>query len=213
MFAESTDQLSSPSQAKESREYPQEIIDYAIECALIKARQAVRRIHNLGEVGDVQQDLLEDVFRRLPSFDGERAGIKTFINRLIDNKVASMIDTFRRARRRGEGVGPSVDDWVLDEDGEWIRRDGVMDAELLRAHRRIGEERPRSAEGMADFKMDLAAVMAKLPAELRDLCVRLQTQTIREIVDQTGTVNRDIYKQIAEIRKVFREAKLHLYQQ
>ncbi|MCL2645404.1 MAG: hypothetical protein FWD61_00195 [Phycisphaerales bacterium] len=189
-------------------ELSQEMIDYVTECTLIRARQAVRRVRNLGDVKDVQQDLLLDILQRLPNFDGERADIKTFISRLVDNKVASMIDTFRRARRRGEGVGPSVDDWVLDEDGEWIRRDGVMDAELLRAHRGVDS---RSAEETVNLKADVAAVMAKLPEELRELCVQLQTHGPWELI-QGGKASAVLYKQMAEIREAFREAQLDLYQ-
>ncbi|MCL2648097.1 MAG: hypothetical protein FWD61_13980 [Phycisphaerales bacterium] len=205
----------SPSPSPEpSGQYPQEIVDYVIERTLIRARQTVRRVYNIGEVGDVQQDLLEDVFRRLPKFDGERADIKTFISRVIDNKVSNMIDQFWSARHSGEGRGPSLDDWVLDEDGEWTRRHNMMDANLLRAHRGTDEgmgER-RGDQEMANLKADVAAVMAKLPPELRELCVRLQTQTPHEIIRQTGKARDVVYKQIAEIREAFTKAELHHYQ-
>ena len=191
-------------------ELPQEIIDYVTECTLIRARQAVRRVRNLGDVKDVQQDLLLDVLQRLPNFDGERADIKTFISRLVDNKVASMIDTFRRARRRGEGVGPSVDDWVLDEDGAWARRYSVMDAELLRAHLGIGGG--RGFEDMVNLRVDVTAVVMTLPPELRALCVLLRTRGPWELIQQGEKASAVLYKQIAEIRDAFVEAQLHLYQ-
>jgi len=205
--------LSNPSIESPSQ-YPQEIVDYVIERTLIRARQVVRRVYNLGEVGDIQHDLLEDVFRRLPKFDGERADIKTFISRVIDNKVSSMIDQFWSARHSGEGKGPSLDDWVLDEDGEWTRRHNMMDANLLRAHRGMeeGTGEGRSAEEVANLKADVVAVMAKLPPELRELCVRLQTQTPHEIIRQTGKARDVVYKQIAEVREAFTKAELHHYQ-
>ncbi|MCL2640332.1 MAG: hypothetical protein FWD53_05760 [Phycisphaerales bacterium] len=195
-------------------EYPQEVIDYATERALFKAKQAVRRVPSLGEVKDVQQDLQLDVLQRLPNFDGERAGIETFISRVIDNKVASLIDEFRRAWRSGEGKVSSLDDWVLDEDEEedatWTRRDAAIDAGRLRAH--LGVEERRSAQEMVDLKSDVAAVMATLTPELRELCVLMQTQTPQEIVRQTGKAWAVLYKQIAEIREAFQEAQLDLYQ-
>lgn len=188
--------------------YPKELIDYITTRTSYKARQIVRRVPSIGDVEDVQHDLLEDVFRRLPKFDGDRAGVKTFICRVIDNKIADLLRTLDRSLRGRRGHGPSCDDWVLDEDGVWARRDAVIDEARSRAH--LGVTR-RSDEEQRNLEMDTATVLAALSPEQRDLCVKLKTQTPTEISRETGMARSIIYQRISALRDIFVGAKLHLY--
>lgn len=188
--------------------YPTELIEYVTKRTQYKARQIVRRVPSLGDVEDVQHDLLEDVFRRLPRFNGDRAGVKTFICRIIDNKIADLLRTLDRTLRGRNARGPSVDDWVLDEDGAWARRDAVIDEARSRAHLGVFG---RSAEEQQNLAMDTAAVVAKLTPEQQKLCVRLQSQTPTEISRETGMSRSILYQRIAALRDIFLGARLHLH--
>jgi len=187
--------------------YSEELVKYAVRRARFKAKQVVRRVPSLGAVEDIRQDLLVDVLQRLPKFNGDRAAAQTFISRVIDNKIADMLEAYHDARDNNI-VTSSCDDWVLDDDGRWVRRDAVIDVARARAHRGII---PRDDEESSSLAMDVAKVIATLPPELRELCVMLQTMTPMAIAKKTRLARSAVYRRIVDLRVAFRQAGLHLY--
>ncbi|MBP7946039.1 MAG: sigma-70 family RNA polymerase sigma factor [Verrucomicrobia bacterium] len=188
--------------------YSQELIEYVTKRAEFKARQVVGKVPALGEVEDVQQDLIEDVLRRLPKFDGDRASVKTFVCRIIDNKIADLLKSHEAACRGNGCTKESLDDWVRDETGAWVRRDTTVDACCRGARLGICE---RSEDEQRDLEMDIASVMASLSPEQRDVCGMLRTKTPSEIARETGMSRSAIYKHIAAIRAAFIKAGLDHY--
>ncbi len=188
--------------------HSEELIEYVMKRAEFKARQVVGQVPGLGEVEDVQQDLIADVLSRLPRYDGDRAGVKTFISRVINNRIADLLKS-REAACRGNGcTKESLDDWVRDETGSWARRDTTVDASRRRAHLGICE---RSAHEQRELEMDVGGVTASLPPEQRAICAMLRTKTPIEIARETGLARSVIYRHIAAIRTAFIEAGLDHY--
>jgi len=188
--------------------YPKELIEYVTKRAEFKARQIVGKVPALGEIEDVQQDLIEDVLRRLPKFDGDRAGVKTFVTRVINNKIADLLKSHEAACRGNGCTKESLDDWVRDETGNWVRRDATVDAARRYAHLGICD---RSDQEQRELEMDVASVVASLPLEQRDVCTMLRTKTPTEIARETGMSRSAIYKHIAAIRAAFVQAGLDHY--
>lgn len=188
--------------------YFQELIEYVTKRAGFKARQVVGKVPALGEVEDVQQDLIEDVLRRLPKFNGDRAGVKTFVSRIIDNKIADLLKSHEAACRGRGDARESLDDWVRDETGPWVRRDTTVDAAQRHTHLGVCE---RHDHEQRELELDVAGVMASLPPEQRELCSMLRTRTPTEIARQTGLPRSAIYKHIAAIRAAFIKAGLDHY--
>jgi len=157
---------------------------------------------------DLRQELLADILARLPKFDGKRASAKTFVSRLIDNRIANLIK-HRRARCRDPGrEESSLDDWVRDEDGKWTRRaETITEDEALASAGRLG----RSRQEQVELALDTAVVINGLPADLKDLCVRLRTQTVARISRETGVPRARLYERIAALRARFREAGMDRY--
>lgn len=187
---------------------PTELIQYITKRTHFKARQIVRKCSALGAVEDVQQDLIMDVLRRLPKFDSSRAGIKTFVCRLIDFKIASLLKS-KDAACRGNGcIESSLDDWTHDENGAWAQRGETIDESRGRAH--LGAA-PRSDQEQRSLEIDIAVVVATLSPEQRELCERLKTQTPTEISRDTGMSRSAIYQRVVAIRAIFVAAKLDLY--
>jgi len=187
--------------------YPTEIIEYMNKRTSYKARQVVRSIPAL-DVEDVQHDLIAEVLRRLPKFNGDRAGVKTFICRIINNKIADLLKS-HDAESRGNGhAHESLDDWIHDETGTWVRRDTTVDEVRLRAHRRVT---PRVGQEQRDLEVDMADTIAGLPPKEQALCARLSAESPTEISRATGSSRSGIYKAIAAIRDAFTKAHLHLY--
>jgi len=188
--------------------YSKELIEYVMKRTQFKAKQVVRKYPSLGEIDDVRSAMVVDVMERLPKFNGERAGVKTFISRIIDNKIASMLKSRLAARRGSARKGPSVDDWVLDEHGAWTQREALIGEDRLHAHRGVSQ---RSDQERRDMELDVATILARLTPEQRKLCEQLKKLTPSEIKRETTRARSLIYKQMAPIEKIFFEAKLHLY--
>lgn len=188
--------------------YPTELIEYVMKRTHYKARQVVRQVPSLGDVEDVQHDLAEDVLRRLPKFDGDRAGARTFVCRIINNQIANILKS-HNAASRGNGCTPdSLDDWVRDESGGWTRRSATIDQSRLRAHRGVV---PRGDRERRELELDVAEALATLPPEQRTLSLKLRVQTPSEVCRATGLSRSAVYKRIAAIRVAFVAAGLHHY--
>lgn len=188
--------------------YPNELIEYVSQRAEFKARQVVRAHPTIGKAEDVQQDLVADVLRRLPNFDGDRASVETFICRVIDHRIASLLESHDAACRGSGCTKESLDDWVRDETGTWVRRDTTVDAARRRAHLGIAA---RDKQELSELELDVAGVMAALPPQQRELCAALRTKTPSEISRETGMSRSVIYKHMADIRTAFLRAGLDHY--
>jgi len=185
------------------------IIQYTIKRSHFKARQLIgRNGFTESDFRDLRQELLADVLARLPKFDGTRAGVKTFVSRLIDNRIATILKHRRAACRDPGRVESSLDDWVRDEDKKWARRsETITEDEARAAAGRLG--RPR--EEQTDLAIDTQVVIDSLPDDLRDLCIRLKTQTVVDISRETGVPRARLYERIAALRARFREADMDRY--
>lgn len=184
----------------------EEIIQYAMGRAHFKAGQLIGR-HGFtrSDFDDLKQELITDVLERLPKFNGGLAGGKTFVTRLIDNRIANMIEHRKAECRNPKREECSMDDWVRDEESGWVRRDTNCDAKYLRAHRGVD---PRQDQEQVELAMDIESITASLPEDLRDLCMRLKTQTVLEISRENGVACATLYRRIKKLREHFTAACL-----
>jgi len=58
---------------------------------------------------------------------------------------------------------------------------------------------------------DVAAVLAKLPPKLRDLCERLKHHSITEVAQQLGIPRTTLHDAIGRLRQHFEDAGLRDY--
>lgn len=188
--------------------YSTELIEYVMKRTGFKARQVISKVPALGDAEDMQHDLIEDVLRRLPKFDGDRASINTFVCRIIDNKIATLLKRHHAACRGNGCTSASLDEWKRDETRAWTRRNTTVEATRGRAHRGVA---PRSDQEQRELKLDTAHVLASLPPAQQKLCVQLLAQTPAEIARKAGTSRSVLYKRITAIRAVFVVAGLHHY--
>ena len=187
----------------------EEILQYAMKRTHYKARQVLNKNGiTESDFRDIRQDLLADILARLPKFDGERAGMKTFVCWLIDNRIAGIIRHHRAVCRDYRRNESSLDDWVYDEDGRWTRRGAtVTEDEAQAAIGRAG----RSREEQLELVLDTAAMLDGLPNDLRDLCIRLKTQTVVEISRETGVPRARLYARMRVLEQKFRATDMQKY--
>ena len=182
---------------------------YAVGLIRYKARQLI------GQAGftpsdreDLEQEMVLDLLRRLPKYNPERAKLNTFIARVVEHKIASLIQAQKAGIRDYRRWAYSLNERFEDEDGRSVERVDTIDQEdyLLRTG---AQSRP--SEELNALAIDVAAVIEALPPELRELCRRLKAETVTEISRDTGVPRGTIYESIKKLREIFEDAGLREY--
>jgi RNA polymerase sigma-70 factor (ECF subfamily) len=186
-------------------ERPYEGIDeYAAALIRCKARQLIRRPEFKGtDPEDLEQEMILDLLQRLPQYDPIRAGRNTFIARVVEHKVATLLE-FHHARRRDTG-GPvqALREDVTDVKGAPGGKVHSLDE---CAHlRRIGAP-SRLAGDRLEERLDVQAILDGLPEDLRQLAHLLRSMTLTEISNETGIPRTSLYRALARLKKRFQES-------
>jgi len=172
----------------------------------VKARQLIRRPgFSSSDRQDIEQDLATHVLSKAHLYDPGRASVHTFIERVVDSAVAMMI---RRRSRLKRAVGFSAES--LDKPADARREDGAPLGELLLD----GEDGRRPGSGALPGQaergraLDVARVLASLPADLREIARRRASASEAEIARDLGISRRQVRKALDGIRSRFEEAGL-----
>ncbi len=170
---------------------------YATKAIRIKAR---RLIGKYGFTPDDYQDLMQemtlDLLVRLPKFDPTRAGLDTFVSRIVNRKVADLIRHRRMEMRDYRREAGSLDG--PDADAE--------DLDLL-----VGSQILSTSECM-DLRLDLSLAVADLSPELQRLVEVLLTHSITEAARELGVPRSTLYgRGIARLRKALADKGLDEY--
>jgi RNA polymerase sigma-70 factor (ECF subfamily) len=189
----------------------QRILDrYAREVIQHKARQLINKYgFTRDDYDDLQQDMMLDLLRRLTNYDPTRAGLSTFVARIVDRKVSTLIRHQRQMKRDYRHKVYPLDAQVEDQDGQPRGLDEVLSQDAYDGE--IGRHDRPEAERL-DLRLDLSLVLDELPEDLRDLAHRLQTRTVAEIARELGVPRSTLYEQgIARLRKIFEDKGLRVY--
>ncbi len=189
--------------------YDGAVDDNAVRTIKRKARQLVG--HNgftVSDLEDIEQDLIQDLLRRLPKYDPTRAQRSTFIARVIEHRVATIIEARKAKKRDYRRRGWSLNERLEDGEGGSIERGEMVDQEdYLRRTRGLS----RPAADLRDLVIDVHEAVEKLSPKLRELARRLETQPISEISRDTGVPRSTLYERIKELRAFFGDAGLQEY--
>ena len=182
---------------------------YAAGLIRFKARQLVGKAgFTASDREDIEQELTLDLLRRLLKYDPKRAQLNTFIARVVEHRIASLIEAQKAGIRDYRRCRCSLNECFEDADGRSVERVDTFDQEdyLLRTS---GQSRP--SEELSALAIDVAAVIEGLPHELRNLCRRLKAETVTEISRDTGVPRGTIYESIKKLREIFEDAGLKDY--
>ena len=182
---------------------------YAAGLIRFKARRLVRQAgFTASDREDIEQELILDLLRRLPKYNPKRAQLNTFIARVVEHRLASLIEAQKAGIRDYRRCRCSLNECFEDADGRSVERVDTFDQEdyLLRTG---AQSRP--SEELNRLAIDVAAVLEGLPHELRNLCRRLKAETVTEISRDTGVPRGTIYESIKKLREIFKDAGLRNY--
>jgi RNA polymerase sigma-70 factor (ECF subfamily) len=159
-----------------------------------KARQMVGRAGiKEQDHEDLVQELMLRLLRSLRLFDAAQADRKSFVTAVVERNAAKILRD-RRAKKRNGGRVESLD--VLLENLDEEPPDLAVD--------------DHAAE-QADLAIDVADLLARLPAELRDLAERLKTQTLSQVARDMGIPRSTLQRRVSRLRRHFEEAGLRNY--
>lgn len=185
------------------------IDDYAIKLIRYRARQLVG-LAGLTESDrpDLEQDMMLDLLRRLPRYDPERAQRSTFIARVVDHRVATILEARRAEKRDPRCEAGSLDERIRGIDGSVARVDTLDHDETY--WRRSGSS-PRTEAELLDLGLDLELAVSALSPALRELCELLRTSTVTEIARGFGCSRAAVYDAIKRARRQLEKAGLGEY--
>jgi RNA polymerase sigma-70 factor (ECF subfamily) len=165
-----------------------------------KARQLARRPGlSRSDREDIEQDLILNLLKQLPSFDAQRGDRHAFVKTVIERAAARMAVN-RKAAKRDPLRETSLHDLVPDEAGGDVELGQTL---VEDAHdRRFGTTR-RSNHEQAELRHDVATVLDRLPPDLRVIAERLQHESKAEAARALGIPRTTLNDACRRIRRYF----------
>ena len=185
------------------------IDDYAVRIIKHKARKLiVSKGFSKSDREDLEQEMIYDLLRRLPKFDSAKAQLNTFIARVVENRIATIIEERQAGKRDWHLCTASLNDRLDQGENGTVERQEVYDMdEYLRQSGRFS----RNPIDQMQLRIDLKNAIGALPPELRSLCNRLKTESVTEISRNTGIPRGTLYDRIKKLRVLFEDRELRNY--
>lgn len=143
-----------------------------------KVRKLIGRYgFNASDEPDLQQELAMHVSTRMARHDPARGARSTFVDRIVRNKIANILES-RMALKRGGRKRPLA----LDAVPEGLLLDGQTDAHAV------------------DLGMDVGSAVSALPPELREVAIRLAKHSPSEVARMLGLTRGQMRQRMEAIR-------------
>ena len=156
------------------------------------------------DIDDITQELWLDIIRRLPRFRPDRAQRNTYVSRLIDHQLATILRHRRTAMRDCRRCS-SLNEPV--KFGQTTERADLIDQNVHA--RRTGSNCQTDED--TDLASDIRAIMAKMPPQMQELCQRLITDSQSAIARDIGVPRTTLQEKIEKIRRRFENGGLRIY--
>lgn len=161
------------------------------------------------DCADIEQELLLDQWRRWSKYDASRSNPATFLDRLIRNKIASIVER-RVAQKRHYGKSRPL--LEAESDGKsTCRAEESSHADLFGQTYNPGTDRQERMRRM-HLIADVARVVAALPPPLKDLALLLRAEmNIAQCARRLKLSRSRAHTLVEEIRMRFNNAGLSEY--
>jgi len=191
--------------AESQVDFDREITDgFAARYIRRKARQLVGRAGlTADDCPDLEQEMALLLFRRLSQFNPQRAHWYAFVVTVIERYAATILESRRTRKRRHTLPVASLSSSAAGSDGKKSELSALVEPRHCSA--RTGQY-PRDTLGCVELQVDVATVIASLPAEDRWLCWRLQLETVAEMAEQVRISRQAIYSRLHRLRRIFAAA-------
>lgn len=177
-------------------------------------RVAAQYAHHLVPLGctpeDLAQDLLVHCLERIGRYDPAQASLRTFIDRIIKNKVAAMIEHML-AQKRGAGAKEESlsEPIAIGKAGETIERVETISQDVYDMN---AERQSRPATELMFLSFDVDQVVSGLPTDLADLAHLLAAgESLVGVAQQLEVSRATVHRRVVRLRRIFRGAGLDTY--
>lgn len=185
------------------------INDYTSWLIRHKAKQLIGSAgFTKSDLEDIEQELILDLLQRLPKFDSNKAGYKTFIARVVDHRIARIIEERKAGLRDWRLCITSLNDIVPL--GEGVCGERLEAYDMDEYLRQIGCSSRNSSDRL-ELSIDIGMFVNSIKPELRTLCERLKTESVTEISRDTGIPRATLYERIQELRDLLEDNGLKEY--
>jgi len=150
---------------------------------------------------DMEQDLLLELWEKLPDFDPGLLAHRAYVRELVRHKAVSIVRDRTAEKRDYRLCACSLNERRTSEDdpgGQELQ--DLITEEQIRERLGLFSSLP---EDQANLRIDVEAVLAKLPPDLVRLCRRLMVQNVSEISTEMGIARCTIYRRIRKLRSEF----------
>jgi RNA polymerase sigma-70 factor (ECF subfamily) len=136
-------------------------------------------------------------------FDPDRACESTFLARVAENKAISLVRACTAEKRDFSRNAESLNENVLDEDGELVELAQTFDTYSAKNH--TGRVQRPDKEKL-QLQIDVADLLNSLPDDLRRLAELLQDMREYAVSRKLGKSRRQVANDIARLRQIFEDA-------
>lgn len=172
------------------------IDDYALDRIRYRVEHVIGKFgYTTSDRDDLTQELILDLLEAMPFFDPTRGSRKTFICRVLDRKIRSLIRYQTAQKRDSQRVQQSVDE---------IRPDHpTFDEEQQR--RRLGRASIH-ATAQTDLRLDVATAVERMPRRLQRVAQALASHPPHQAARILGVPRSRLDELMCEIRLYFEES-------
>lgn len=162
----------------------------------LAARRLVRRLRlPSDELADLRQDLLVDVFARLPAFDPERGSLGAFAGAVMANRATRLAQKANRQRQLHDATSISLYEHIPGSDGA-ARGDLISEGNGLPAY--FGQHFDAFAE--VERRVDIERGLGALDPNDAKLAAALSHLTVEEIAGRGPASRSSLYRRVKNIR-------------
>lgn len=183
--------------------------DYAGKIIRYKARQLIGKCgFTRDDYEDLRQEMTLDLLLRLPKFDATKAGLNTFVARIIDHKISTII-RHRTQEKRDYRRSCSLDESIENENGASVTRGEMLSQDDHDLH--AGKHTRPEAE-RTEMRTVISFSISELPPDLQQLAELLLTRSITQAAEELAVPRSTLYETgIAQLRKTFEDRGLRKY--
>ena len=169
-----------------------------------QSRRLVRQLNRSHlSAEDVEQEILLDLWQRWNRFDAARSQERTFVRRVVRNKLVELA-RYHNRKKRGRGTRVLSLDRLLEcnsgsHDEAAGHDDPFLDHPLA----------DPNVKKRTELAVDMTAALSDLPEDLHELCKRLGKYSRREVRGQLGLTKHALQQEISKLREHFSAAGLH----
>ena len=156
---------------------------------------------------DLEQDLMIDLLQRMQYFDPSKAKKTTFIARIVDHCIATILEARSAQCRDWRLCQTSLNEFLDDGDGNYTERIEFLDSDSVYGN---PAKEPRE-RFFNEIRMDFECTINPLPDELRDLYERLNNNSMSKISRDLGIHRTTLYGRRSKLQNELRKVGLEKY--